>query len=669
MRLSERRAHLFTAVLAALCLLLALFCLCSCRYTDVLTEHFEDPVNGTLDLTVEPQFQENPNAPQDLTKPASTSAPSANENQQESTRPVFSAAAPQQAQTKSPQEEERTDKDDEAEKGKEDSPDDGENKRDQSGQEGDAQRADGSGEGDQSAQGESDENEPGQDGEGGDEGTGGKGGEGKVYNDGTYKELPEDVGSVAATGQYAVIVQMLAGKGGLSACDEETLAALKESGAFGYRDGDRESLDSVKTAWSGDGSKNSSIRLDVLLKAQPDAVLTDGASTALNADETQALTKAGIDVVSVPRLGTTSTADDDIVTAVRLVGKLLSAADTQYNAKEMAQLYVKQHDVVLKACRSANGGYSYKVIQGRSMTGIYQGKDISGQSTADLSETRVYTAFIDSWTTRNKASLKASRKYSTASMYLNGKTMDASSGVGLSATCSSDSFVLMDYYLQQAGVIDNSFDTAKPAAASGSNSLPYAIIPGNPQGLLQIEFSRRSVPSALWFCITGSTLSADWTVLGDELFPALLVRDAKIAKKVAASAQKANGLYNVGQGYKVVVVPSGPAGSWADGTVESFLLAAWAYDIYQGGGQLEGCTDYLEDFCSVFYRSSYEDVLKDLHSVRSVHAEADEADDPGEEGPSKEDPGQDPGSVAVETLARRMGNQERRRRPSEPALS
>lgn len=666
MRLSERRAHALTLTVAGLCLLLALLCLCSCRYTDVLTEHFEDPVNGTLDLAADPQFQENPNAPEDLTKPASTRVPSSNQNQQESTRPVFSAAALQQAQAKSPQEQENSDKEDEAEKGKEDSPEDGENKRGQAEQEGSASSGDGTGEGDPDANGNSSESDPGHDGEGGEDGTGGKGGEGKVYNDGTYKELPEDVGSVAATGQYAVIVQMLAGKGGLSACDEETLKALKGSGAFGYKDGDGESLDSVKTAWSGDGSKNSSIRLDVLLKAQPDAVLTDGASTALNADETQALTKAGINVVSVPRLGTTYTADDDIVTAVRLVGKLLSSADTQYNAQEMAQLYVKQHDAVLKACRKANGGYSYKVVQGRSMTGIYQGKDVGGQSTAELSETRLYTAFIDSWTTHNKASLKASRKYSTACMYLNGKTMDASSGVGLSATCTSDSFVLMDYYLQQAGVVDNSFDTAKPAAASGASSLPYAIIPGNPQGLLQIEFSRRSVPSALWFCITGSTLSADWTTLGDELFPALLVRDAKMAKKVAASAQKANGLYNVGQGYQVAVVPSGLAGSWADGTVESFLLAAWAYDFYQGSGNLESCKGYLEDFCSVFYRSSYEDAFDDLHNVRTVQLEAD---DPGEEGPSEEEPSPSPGSEAVETLARRMGMNERRRRPFEPVLS
>lgn len=628
----QRRAQALRLGAAVTLLLLSLLCLCSCRYTEVLTERFEDPYNGTLDILAAPQYQENPAAPQDLTKPASTLSTSDNLVQQENTRPVFSMSASSQGQTTLPQQQPNTDKTDEAALGsdpaeEEESPQDSSD----SSEKGEGSKNEAGSSGEASASGDGDSSEAGNDGEGGDDGTGSEGGEGKVYNDGTYRELPEDVGSIAATGQYAVIVQMLAGKGGLSACDEETLASMKGSGAFAYKDGDPEGLDTVKTAWSGDGSKNGSVKLKELIAAKPDAVLTDGATTALSAADTEALTKAGIDVVSAPRLGSTSTPDEDIVTAVRLVGKLLASADTQYDTKKMASLYAEQHDAVLDACRKANGGYSYKVVQGRSMLGIYQGEDIAGQSTTELSETRLYTAFIDSWTTRCTGSLKASRKYGTASMYLNGKPMDASSGVGLSATCTSDSFVLMDYYLQHAGVVDNSFDTAKPSSTAGSRSLPYAIIPGNPQGLLKIEFNRRSVPSALWLSITGSAQSSDWTVVGDELFPMLLVRNASIAKKVVASAQSGNGLYSVGQPYKVAVVPSGLAGSWADGTVESFLLAAWAFGIFQGGGKPDSCTAYLEDYCSVFYRCEYSSAFSDLRTVKTAGAQAGEASDPGTE--------------------------------------
>lgn len=677
----QRRAQALRCGAAATLLLLALLCLCSCRYTDVLSERYEDPVNGTLDILAAPQYQESPDAPQDPTKPASTLSASDNLSQQENTRPVFSASASAQGQTTSPQQQPDTDKNDEAAQGNEPTEEE-ERPQDSSdsSERGEGSKSEAGGEGDANATGDGDSSEAGDDAEGGEDGTGSEGGSGKVYNDGTYRELPEDVGSIAATGQYAVIVQMLAGKGGLSACDENTLASMKDSGAFGYGDGDKEGLDAVKVAWSGNGAKSGSVDLKALIKAKPDAVLTDGAKTALSAADTEALTKAGIDVVSAPRLGNTSTADEDIVTAVRLVGKLLASADTQYDTKKMASLYAEQHDAVLEACRTANGGYSYKVVQGRSMPGIYQGKDLAGQSTTELSETRLYTAFIDSWTTRCTGRLKASRKYGTASMFLNGKTMSASSGVGLSAICASDSFVLMDYYLQHAGVVDNSFDTPKPASTPGSRSLPYAIIPGNPQGLLKIEFSRRSVPSALWLSITGSTQSSDWTVVGDELFPVLLVRSGDIAKKVVSSAQRADGLYNVGRPYKVAVVPSGLAGSWADGTVESFLLAAWAYDVFQGAGKPDSCTAYLEDYCSVFYRCSYSDAFEDLHSVKKAGVRAGEDGDASTEGsePDQDDEADEPAAPSGEDdhdspdekgiLARGDGMHERSGRRLEPAV-
>lgn len=630
--MGTKRLHRGFGAAVALIALAALLCLGGCRYTDILTEHLEDPVSGTLDLAAEPIYEEHADAPVDVTRQASTPGETNNQNKQENTLPTYSTDSTTTVQTDQRQQEPQTDKQDEATEGDE-----------QSEAEGDAATGvDGNATGgskietsskknDDAEKGDDENKEAGDDDEGGDDPNAGKGGKGKVYSDGTYKNLPEDVGTIAATGQYAVIVQMLAGRGGLAACDKETLATMKQRKAFEYGEEDPEGLDNIKAAWSGDGSKSGSLDVNALVKAKPDAVITDGASTALSAKESDRLTDAGIDVVSAPRLGTTYTSDADIVTAVRLVGTLLKKADTQYNANKMAKTYVSMHDDALQSCRSANGGYSYKVVFGRSMDGIYQGTSTSGEATKDLSDIRVYTAYIDQWTNKTKSKVTSSRKFGTATLYLNGKAMDVSDGVGLSAMCSKGNFVLMDYYLQQSGVVDNSFDTAKPVASGTGKSLPYALIAGNPEAMLDIEFNRRSIPSALWFSITGATDKASWTLVGDEVFPALMVRDKKIAASVVTSAKKENGLYNVGQAYQVFVMPSGLAGSWADGTVESYLLAPWAYDMFQGDGALDACTDYLDEFYECFYRASYKDVLKDSHNVKQVKATATQEEEEPEQ--------------------------------------
>ena len=622
---SASRLHKVLAAVCALLALTALLGLSACRYTDVLTEHIEDPISGTLDLTAQPNYEENASAPVDATKQATTSGQSSNQNLQENILPTYSMNPNVDEQTDERENEPESDEQTQATEGTEESKDDGTNRvADGKGDGSGSQVEAGDQKEDDSTKGDSEKEEAGDDDEGGDEPTAGKGGKGKVYNDSTYKDLPDNEGAIAATGQYAVIVQMLAGQGGLAACDATTLKAMKESGGFEYADGDAEGLDSVKTAWRGDGSKDGSLDVDALIEAEPGIVLTDGATTALSSEESDKLVDAGINVVSAPRLGTTYTADADIITAVRLVGTLLKKADTQYDANKMAKTYVSMHDSALKACRSANGGYSYKVVQGRSMDGIYQGTSTSGEATKDLSDVRMYTVYIDQWTAKTKSKVKASRKFGVATMYLNGKAMDVSDGVGLSAQCSKGEFVLMDYYLQQSGVVDNSFDTAKPVASGMGKSLPYAIIAGNPEDLLDIEFNRRSIPSALWFSITGASDSASWTLVGDEVFPALMVRDKDIAASVVNSAKKFNGLYNVGQDYKVYVMPSGPAGSWADGTVESYLLSAWAYDMFQGDGTISSCEEYLDEYTQCFYRASYEDVLEDYHTVKKVKATSQE---------------------------------------------
>lgn len=117
-------------------------------------------------------------------------------------------------------------------------------------------------------------------------------------------------------------------------------------------------------------------------------------------------------------------------------------------------------------------------------------------------------------------------------------------------------------------------------------------------------FVSRSTPSALWYSPGSAEAGGSWVTVGDDAFPLLLVKTPEIAQSVVASASLANGLYNVGQAYGVRVVPDGFAGTWAYGTVESFLAAPWAYCAFQQGGDMSTCTSYVESFYSTFYRVS-----------------------------------------------------------------
>lgn len=402
---------------------------------------------------------------------------------------------------------------------------------------------------------------------------------------------------MAASGQYALIAQMLGGQGALGGADTAWLADVQAKGLF-----PDEGIESIPAVWGGDGS----LDMDALVASDADALLVDGVETALTAEQSDAVLAAGIDIVSVPALGEAYASDSDVVTAVKVVGQILSghASRASYDTAAMVERYLELHDTALQGCVNANGGYSYKMVAGTAYQGIYQGTNATGEPTANLSSVRFSTACIDSWTSASSSSCTAIRAFSSSYLYLDGETVDTSDGVGLSATVLSGSFALCDYYLQTAGVVNNAYDTARPASSDGSSAmtLPYAVVPGDDKGLVSRSLGTRRVPSALWYPVDGVAFGSMWATVGDESFPAVIARTSDIARNVTASASKANGLYNVGQGYDVYTVPTGMAGSWLDGTVESYLLAPWAYGMFQEGGSIGTAAEWIDGFYRLFYR-------------------------------------------------------------------
>lgn len=602
------RQGLARSIAAALLVLSIPVGLAGCKESDVLTEHIEDELLGTENSTIEPLYKDVENAPQDPTRSSSQLAESDRIDEQAYIEPVFDKDAPANGvaikRLYNPQSAHDLMSNvgtlPEKEQG------DNEDKEDEEEESGETQESSEEPEEEDGLdEGEEEEAAPDAD-AAGDEGSQGLGGTGKVYNaTGTYLELPEGVDAIAAAGQYATIVQMLAGQGGLAACDAEWQRSVAAKGVF-----PGEGVDKLAAVWGGSAEDGYELDLDALLQVRPSVVLADGVHIKLSEKQSETLNKAGIDVVTVPTLGEPDTADDDIIQAVQLVGQLLRDSSlVTYDTQAAAEAYVKLHDGTIETCLKANGGYSVKMIGGTSYSYIYQdpsGKG-KGSSTTSLSGTMLTTAFIDSWTTSLKASSEANRSYSSATpLYLDGQTMDSSTGAGLSVRVGSNAFALMDYYFQLGGVVDNSYDGPRPRNADSGKSLPYLVVPGAYASLVtsssSTKLTMRNAPSALWYSPTSYSGTDTWVTVGDASFPYLLARSQELAKKVTASASKVNGLYNVGQPYKVAVVPQGLCGSWADGTVESFLLAPWTFCMFQEEGELAECSSMVSSFYETFYR-------------------------------------------------------------------
>ena len=580
----RQAARIVCGALLAAFLLFALATFTGCRFSDALANIVDDPA-GTYEPEASPQYKDVPNAQTDETRTSSTSDTSNNQAVQEATIPVYDADAPENgAAVKRTHKAESAD-DVAATEGTEPA---------QEEQLAAEVTAPGDGAGASAA-----EAGPKQEGEGSPEpnATTGRGGAGKTYgSDGTYEELP-DATCIAACGQYATIVQMLGGSGALAAADATWLAQVQAAGAF-----PGEGLESVSAVWSGDGSAADALDVDALLATQADVVLVNSAVGVTDAQVAQ-LEEAGVSVVQVPLIGRVDTADSDVVTAVRVVGQLLASTKSAaaLPAADYATYYVSMHDQVLSACRTANGGYSYKMIAGKALQSVYQA-DVTASTFSDV---RISTAYIDSWTAVDTPFSEADRSFGLASIYLDGQTMDASDGLGLSASVLKGSYALIDYYLQCSGVVNNAYDGARPVSGNdAASTLPYPVAAGRVDAIAgSLSLGTRELPSALWFGLDGTTIYDKWLTVGDADFPALLARTGAMADSIAASAAKVNGLYNVGKSYQVYVVPEGIAGSWADGTVESFLLAPWAYGVFQNSDTAQAQAS-VSEFYELFYRTT-----------------------------------------------------------------
>ena len=586
-------------ILAVAVVLAALCCLFSgCKYTDVLTEHIEDPDLGVLDPNVDPTYESDPNAPERPDLEDVSVSESNDENEQVEMLPHYDPNAPDNGPTKQRKKKEETPHDEVASDAT---------------QAGEPGRTSPEGEGEEGSNSEQEEtNSPSDDNQGEEEGgeeelnsdevedpsqdpsDAGVGDETVVVDpDGTSEEATK--GTIAAVGEYATIAQMLGGAGSVVACDQAWLDSCTAAGVFPGE------LDRVTVAFSGDGTEEGSCDVDLLINTvKPSVVLWDGSKPALSEDDKARLEEAGITIQPVPAIGVQNTEDYTVKVGVQEVASVLTGASgLQYDPMTTLERYIEFHDGALRACYEANSGYSYKATDG-SYIYLYQNTPLDGLSNSTT--TRYTTVYVDElWdagVSRVTVSQTATTSTDTIRLAHDGQSLDISDGIGLSASSSASSFMLIDYYLQLSGVMNNAYDSAQPEAQGRR----YILMPGSTTAFGQSSlYASRITGTAMFYNSGDGSVTANWHALGDADFPAVLTATDEIAQAIAASAAKEDGLYNMEGSYQVIVVPSGISGSWAEGHADSFLLALWAFRI-QDPASLDVAAEYAEAFYSTFFR-------------------------------------------------------------------
>lgn len=459
-----------------------------------------------------------------------------------------------------------------------------------------------------------------------------------IITKGNYGNLPETVTSVAAAGANATVVQSIGGKGALAATNQEWLDDLP---AAAYDN--QSELEGVGglSSW-GDGTMMSTATFQEVTNLLPHdwtaAVLVSN-SYAITQEQAEAFSADSdtgrIYVIEVGTMGVADALDADIAETVEMVGVLLGASGGgDGKAQERASTWKTLHTQALEGTMQKNGGLTTYLMIGQTWNYVYQGGLLTTPLGSGISSNRSYTVYIDAWAYPQGGSEivsgdNASRFFGGTYSWPFGSwykasessnldmSVDISDGVGLSAVdsnkASGSAYLLRSYYLQYSGVVDMQVwaYAIRDEIESGQGLLSYLSLPAG-----RTSFSAALAGStALWSYTTSASDNSHTFSLGDDsLYPYLIVRDKAMAQQVVESASKADkasntvGLYNYGDDYDVLVMPYGIAGSWADGTFESFLMAPYFYGVYQDGSA-KYSDNYVDQFYSAFYRCSAKGIL------------------------------------------------------------
>lgn len=440
----------------------------------------------------------------------------------------------------------------------------------------------------------------------------GKEGKATVYDTTGDKPNIPDVSTVAATGQTAVIAQMLGGSDGktpLVAADAELLKS-KFSEVF-----DDEGSASVAKAWSDDGSETNDLDINALVKAKPDTVLVTS-EAQLSKKQQSRLANAKISITVVPSLRSATS----IKVAVSTIGKMLSKA-TDGKAEERAESYISYHDNLTAEIEGDRGYGAYKKEKTYYL-------DADAQKRSKMFATSLFTLVIDQWDTK-------------ASYNFNDAITTASAGIGLSKVGYRSTPT--SYYLGVAGVVNNaavidhcSLGTDGQLICAwqfSASTLDPAKIKysGAVKGTYYSNFGSGFSKTTLTKVDSGKNTYAS-NGFGTSKFPAVIVASQSMKESFKKSAASSKGVYHAfgevksGTGsfqgttsgkteiyssinedvdldQAILVNPHGLFSDWLSGSVESCLESAWAANVnaFDAGWNCSA-EEEIKSFYKTFYR-------------------------------------------------------------------
>ncbi|MCD8316419.1 MAG: hypothetical protein LUB61_03310 [Eggerthellaceae bacterium] len=426
-------------------------------------------------------------------------------------------------------------------------------------------------------------------------------------------DIPQ-VTSIAAFGDYALIVQMIGGDGALGATDATTLNALSSNGV----------AVSAASVIDDSSSAYNTIDVEALVASGVEAILvedTTAFATALSTDQYNYINEAGITVAGLRLMNTSS----NIKTNVDTVGQMLQGSDVAAygtEAQSRADYYVQLHDNSVKA---ANGGLASNTVTGTDRALQYQG-DADGLG---FTGAATYTVLIDYWDAGASAS-GASYPFSPGVAY-------ASIGYATSP---------ISYYIQAGGSINNAAALSTEISTGETPVLQFNASWNSPQFWSNTTLSNIVYLNSVLLS-SGVDFSQTTNLgkgLGSDAMPKIIVTSNSIKDSILANSADANGLYHaypyVGSGQltdslgvtngdiviwscigsdgvsrpagdpnpiypsgtissdSIVVNPQGQFCDWISGSVESFLESEWVAAAVNGTFSYSQWEQDVRDFYS-----------------------------------------------------------------------
>lgn len=431
---------------------------------------------------------------------------------------------------------------------------------------------------------------------------------------------PPQVDSIAAFGDYALIVQMVGGSGALAATDANTLAALQDAGVD----------TTAQTAWSGSGEDPSTlVNVKAIVASGAKVIVVEDPAAyvrQISQERLDYLEENGVSWVSLRDMFSSA----NIKANVEAVGTMLqdsSAAAYGSQAAERASYYATFHDRVVSG---ANGGLASDSVNGAKALQADNDADGVGYS----SNAATYTVLIDQW--------DAGATYASSGLVFDAGTAYASAGYGTTP---------VSYYIQAGGSINNA---AARTTQNSSGEIPV------------LQFSQtESWDSSMWMGVSvanvlygvkslldsGVDMASTTTLgkgLGSDAMPKIITTSSDVKNAIVSSSASTTSLYHaypyvgndvtygaLGVSYEtsygatslwscigslatsgtvgdpnpiygsgaidaddVLVNPSGYFCDWTEGTVESFLEAGWVAAYVSGTYSASQWQQDVADFYS-----------------------------------------------------------------------